>query len=796
MGFLDGLLSSKEARSPAVKDAATGRATATQRLFSYGFPYRSNWDVARAVTDGWERVIWVYRAIDAIARNARRLPMHVMKDGEREGTPVTDFSKEPILRLLNKRANPYETAAMFRYRLSAQLLLSKKGVFVEIVYSAAGLPVAMHLLPPQYMSPVPHPTEFVKEFELAAPTGPPERIPAFNPDGTVRVLWLRAPHPTDPLMGSTPLEAAGISVDMDFWARLYNRTFLQNDGRPGGILGVKGDPDEDDAEELRNRFTGGGAGPMNAGRVSVINADALSWIDTAVSPRDAQYVQSLKATKEDILMSFGVPESIIGNAAGRTYDNADAEREIFWMETMVPHLDLLAGFFDYLTTGGIDDDQFVAYNLSDVESLQRSTRRLEESDAARVKDGLLTRDEWRERRGLAPFDRPASRALWIPNSVVPIARDDADEEALAPPPPPTPIMVHQVPPALPPGDPLGLPAATDTTPVADTTPATDTTVTAALAQALLEAATKAIGGGGSTAPFVGADLETKAKVTALQKKHARWERQIKSMLHRYFTRQRKVVLEKLKGTKARKGTRYWAYPAGQEPAEFKELDPDLLFDGVRWDSELADDYAPIVLGINEETAADAGVSLGDPATVGGALAAAALTRRVENVQRVNDTTRDAIAEAVYKGAEAGDSIDEIGDRLNGVFDDAEGYRSDTIAASEAVSANNEAGLLAATELGDLVTGKTWYSAQDDQVRPTHQDVDGTTIPLDEAFYVGGSQLMFPGDPEGDASEVVNCRCTLLFESVPFDEATPEEQATADAAAAFIDESASAASEGG
>ena len=32
------------------------------------------------------------------------------------------------------------------------------------------------------------------------------------------------------------------------------------------------------------------------------------------------------------------------------------------------------------------------------------------------------------------------------------------------------------------------------------------------------------------------------------------------------------------------------------------------------------------------------------------------------------------------------------------------------------------------------------------------------IPVDQVFSNG---LMFPGDPEGDAGEVINCRCHLM-----------------------------------
>lgn len=54
--------------------------------------------------------------------------------------------------------------------------------------------------------------------------------------------------------------------------------------------------------------------------------------------------------------------------------------------------------------------------------------------------------------------------------------------------------------------------------------------------------------------------------------------------------------------------------------------------------------------------------------------------------------------------------------------------------------------------------KQWDSTLDGRTRPSHQRVDGEIRELDEKFSNG---LMFPGDPDGGAAEVVNCRCALL-----------------------------------
>lgn len=52
--------------------------------------------------------------------------------------------------------------------------------------------------------------------------------------------------------------------------------------------------------------------------------------------------------------------------------------------------------------------------------------------------------------------------------------------------------------------------------------------------------------------------------------------------------------------------------------------------------------------------------------------------------------------------------------------------------------------------------KQWDAALDGRTRDSHRRVDGEIRELDEKFSNG---LMFPGDPNGSAAEVVNCRCT-------------------------------------
>ena len=58
--------------------------------------------------------------------------------------------------------------------------------------------------------------------------------------------------------------------------------------------------------------------------------------------------------------------------------------------------------------------------------------------------------------------------------------------------------------------------------------------------------------------------------------------------------------------------------------------------------------------------------------------------------------------------------------------------------------------------------KTWITMNDKKVRHTHREIGSLKIPIFEAFQVGDSKMMFPKDSNGEAKEIINCRCVLEY----------------------------------
>ena len=105
---------------------------------------------------------------------------------------------------------------------------------------------------------------------------------------------------------------------------------------------------------------------------------------------------------------------------------------------------------------------------------------------------------------------------------------------------------------------------------------------------------------------------------------------------------------------------------------------------------------------------------------------------------------------------------EKGRILRNQFNKYSTYQSRRLVQTEATNAANFATMESATTIfPGAQMMKEWIASFDDRTRSTHAEAGASEpIPYNDAFMVGGSLLMYPGDPSGPAAEVVNCRCSV------------------------------------
>lgn len=387
-----------------------------------------NWDMDRAMRVGYERSVWFYRAIEAKARDAANRHIHAYKA---DGT----FTDNYLCELLNgPEPNPVETGKSLRRRISLQLDTSPRGVFVEVTRSGSGQPARIDLLPPGRTAAIPGKAgEGVDHYELTPIGAKRGEVVKLDPED---VVWIINRHPDNPWRNMTALEVLSLTVDIDYFARLFARQFMINDGRPGGIINVKGEIEDDEADRIERKF---GGGPEDAGRNVVLNVEEIQYEEVGRNGlQEAAYSQTRKDARDETMLATGVPLSVAGDASGRTFSNADAEEEGYWLHTEMPWMGLMLDPWQVFAPSG----SILMHDVSDVAVLERHKADNEKRLMALFAAGAISWDELRTGLGRPTWETPWSRAIWLPgNFWLPATMDDLEPMAEmqnkhAPPPPP------------------------------------------------------------------------------------------------------------------------------------------------------------------------------------------------------------------------------------------------------------------------------------------------------------------------------------------------------------------------
>ncbi|MFJ1459755.1 phage minor head protein [Nocardia sp. N2S4-5] len=150
--------------------------------------------------------------------------------------------------------------------------------------------------------------------------------------------------------------------------------------------------------------------------------------------------------------------------------------------------------------------------------------------------------------------------------------------------------------------------------------------------------------------------------------------------------------------------------------------------------------------------------------------------------RTPDTAFAIIADELVDATREGESIRQMSDRIAHVLDVENletfgGRRPALVARTETAGALNAARLESARVMGEItgeILQKAWLATIDNRTRTTHFAVDGQRVDLDGDFQLAnGVKLRWPGDPEAPASEVCNCRCSIMI--LADDEELPDEE---------------------
>ncbi|MGW5130365.1 phage portal protein [Streptomyces sp. NPDC004135] len=739
-------------------------------------------DYARSLTldldaesRGWTHSAVAYRCVAQIADNGSSVPLVV-----RQADGATDDT-HPVARLLTKRPNPQMSSArtLKSVWLQQLQLAGKSFAFcdrgesldpdadVQAIYPVYD-PVEVYVA--RREGDDPRPADVIG-YVINRADG--VRVPVL-PD---EMLWFRFPHPFDPLLSVAPWKAARHAVDVDAFAREWQRSSLENGAQPGGVVYL-GEMSPEAFTKAKASFRSTVEGPENARRHLLVasppgsQGKGVEYVRLGLTAEEVSYLETRVQSAEEVMLAFGVPRDLL--MGGVTYENRSASKTALWSDTIVPLLEIIASEIDRVLLP--DEGEEAEFDLTGVDALQEAQDSVANRIRALVYADVAMIDEARAAVGWDPLPGGIGantltpyRAQFAPVQGAPGGDDarswDADFSRIPAPPVDVHAIVRQA--------------------VAEAVPA----VVAALTQADARATPRRLeltrSDDAPSSPSVDAINETYDELEATGRRAVQaLAREQRERVLRDFDRlmgkpQRSAAwLEETRAQACALAREQQLVLAPPDPAvvpaaRMTELDiaagPEGweerigvrdLFDRAYWRRQTARLVRPFI----ERAWRKGGTSITGSFDLDEPDVTRALADRIDELAGQVTSTTEAVlrSQILAHGVAEGESVPELRDRIQRVFSDLSGYRATMIARTESVGGYNAASHMAALDAG--ATRKTWLSTDDTRTRRTHRAAQGKSVAMNKRFELTESR--WPCDPAAPANQSIQCRCALTFE---FDE---------------------------
>lgn len=205
-----------------------------------------------------------------------------------------------------------------------------------------------------------------------------------------------------PLCGVSPIAACAIPSLLALRIQNDSSTFFANGAHPGGILTAPNHISDDTAKRLKEYWNDNFSG-QNAGKVAVLG-DGLKFESMRQNAVDAQLIEQLKWTGEDVCTAFHVPPYKIGIGPPPNYNNIEALNQQYYSECLQVLIETIELLLDHglgLAKNGAPQQYGTEFEVDDLLRMDTATRVKAAGDS--ITGGTMTINESRRRyHGLGP----------------------------------------------------------------------------------------------------------------------------------------------------------------------------------------------------------------------------------------------------------------------------------------------------------------------------------------------------------------------------------------------------------
>ncbi|CAA07104.1 gp34 [Lomovskayavirus C31] len=252
----------------------------------------------------------------------------------------------------------------------------------------------------------------------------------FTPRDVLHIPGMMLPGD---FVGCSPISYARESIGLALAAQKYGSKFFANGAMPGAVVEVPGTMSEEGLARAREAWRAANSGVDNAHRVALLTEGA-KFSKVAMSPDEAQFLQTRQFQVPEIARIFGVPPHLISDATNSTsWGSGLAEQNIaFTMFSLRPWLERIeAGFNRLLFAETADRFRFVKFNLDEIK--RGAPKERMELWSLGLQNGIYSIDEVRAAEDMTPLPDGLGEKYRVPLNLGEVGEEPEPEPAPAPP---------------------------------------------------------------------------------------------------------------------------------------------------------------------------------------------------------------------------------------------------------------------------------------------------------------------------------------------------------------------------
>jgi HK97 family phage portal protein len=340
------------------------KASATGPVVAFRGAGRAVWSPRDAVSltkTGFQGNPVGFRVVKLIAEAAAALPLVLQDHAVRyDSHPVLDLMRRP--NAVQGRADWFE--AVYGY------LMLTGNAYLEAVPGAARVPGELHVLRSDRMSLVPGADGWPVAYDYSV-AGRTHRFDMTG--GVAPICHIKSFHPQDDHYGFSPMQAAGVAVDVHNSASAWSKALLDNAARPSGAIVYRGADGQgglstDQYDRLVSEMESHHQGARNAGRPMLLEG-GLDWKPMGFSPSDMEFQKTKEAAAREIAIAFGVPPMLMGIPGDATYANYQEANRAFYRLTVLPLVSKVTSAVSHWISGFTGDEVELRPDLDQVPAL-------------------------------------------------------------------------------------------------------------------------------------------------------------------------------------------------------------------------------------------------------------------------------------------------------------------------------------------------------------------------------------------------------------------------------------------